>query len=51
LEMLEISLLGPQSTSLFLNVFVAGAINMVISVRVMFSSKRGTNYILTDHAS
>jgi hypothetical protein len=38
LEMLEISLLGPQSTSLFLNVFVAGAINMVISVRVMFSS-------------
>jgi hypothetical protein len=37
LEMLEISLLGPQSTSLFLNVFVAGAINMVISVRVMFS--------------
>jgi hypothetical protein len=35
---LEISLLGPQSTSLFLNVFVAGAINMVISVRVMFSS-------------
>jgi hypothetical protein len=35
---LEISLLGPQSTSLFLNVFVAGAINLVISVRVMFSS-------------
>jgi hypothetical protein len=38
LEMLEISLLVPQSTSLFLNVFVAGAINMAISVRVMFSS-------------
>jgi hypothetical protein len=41
LEMLEISLLGPQSTSLFLNVFVAGAIIMAISVRVMFSSSSG----------